>query len=36
MRLDLDLFSQIMYLCKEEVNVGNEAKVVRLENKLAD
>jgi hypothetical protein len=36
MSLDLDFLSQIMYLHEGEVNLGNEAKVVRLENKLAN
>jgi hypothetical protein len=37
MSLDLDLVSQIMSLRKQgEVNLGDEAKVVRCENKIVD
>jgi hypothetical protein len=36
MSLDLHFVSQIMYLHKGESSVGNEAKRVRLENKLAN
>jgi hypothetical protein len=35
MSLDLDAVGQVMYVRKGEVNSGNKAKVVRLENKLS-